>query len=908
MTSERLFIDKNYYQTFMEEGGNEEPIKILGELFNTEQQKEVTDLSYLRFAQGEVYFRNQDYEAAVFKWENVHNELKPWALKNIGDAHVELELYEIAVENYQAVKTDSDDLKIEVLLQLFSVYKQRGKLQMAANSIKNAVELNPDYPNVTEMARVFFEDQSEYKSAVELAMSEAIRTESLSWFEVLESYIEQGHTAEMAPATFHEVLMSLYTRHQSRFESLVAALWSSYKQHDLSLQWLKEMNRLLLDINPSPSLTWKKLTKLYEETYTELMNGTFLIEDLFDYIPNHVTNWMKIATGSDALAVSAAVLAWKDLYPTWLDETIVSEAESLLSRSPYEGPELEDVIRIFDLIRKWAKKNGFILNEREEWLIDEVLDSNHFHLIMTGTEAVGKSELVNKLLGIERADELTHATVQYKHAEHTEMEVITDQEVRSLVERNELDQTVKTEQTLIHYKMPQPFLNRNRLTLIDAPVVNQEESRSELFSYLHAADGLLFVMDASTHLTYQEIELAIKIRERAPEIPIHFLLSDPQQHADNRIGADSLEEITSWIQTYFPSSSVLVYRPFSRHDSKVEEVKQLIQSMVQEYNPENELKRKILHVSKQLIKLLLEKRVDMENTLVETLKWNEEIASKLDGAIHQLHDLQEEKVEIIKKNYRIITDQMREDLLARIPDLLAKCAKLVKEDSDFDNIHDTVNDEMNKQIHTYMNEEALPSLTIAIQEWISLSEEEFKNSQEYLDEMAESFNQLASEAIISLDCDFKVLSDWRRDVDRMTSGSIPLEKTNILKSSASSQFIMKNADKLFGAIVKNKGMIQNKYKQFIETKDYSKTAESITDTFMQQFEFFEKTLERDISMFFATPYAELNKAVEDNQHEMEVNEQSLTKMRENPEIYTDPLTLFELQLKGACHSPNFVEN
>jgi len=814
------------------------------------------------------------------------------------ELHSQFYFLQIAEEYYQTVNTDSVDLRTEVLLQLFSLYKQLGKLDMAANSIKQAVDLNPDYPNVTDLARAFFEDQHDFSNAVVLAMGEAIRTESLLWFEVLESYMEQDHTAGMAPATFREVMTTLYSLNQSRFESLLVTLWRSYEQKDLSLQWLKEINNLLLEINPRPTHTWKELSKLYKETYVKLMNGNLLIDDLSPYIPNHLTNWMKISNGSDAWVASSSVLTWNELYPNWMDGTVVSEAESLVSHSPHGKNGQDDVFKIFASIRKWAKTNGLILGEREEWLIDELLDSNHFHLMITGTEAVGKSVLVNELLGRKMSNESTSATVLFKHADQTEILAITDQEVRSIAEPSGLDQIVEAEQTLISYKMPLSFLNSNMLTLIDTPVLlNRGKSRNALFTNLNVADGLLFVMDASFLLTYNAIEPAIKIREQAPELPIHFLLSDTGESTNNEVSPVSLEETTTWIQTYFPNARVFANRPLSKNNSQVEEVTEFIQSMVQGYNLEEEMERKIFHSSKQLIKLLLEKRIEMENSLIETIKWNEEMAMKLDGTLYQLSDLQEENVQVIKKNYKIIKDKMRQDLLENIPNLLATCADLVKQDSDFDNIHVTFNDEMNKQINHHIDDVALPDLTIAIQGWIATSEEAFKDSKEYLDGMSESLNQLSGEEKLCLACDFKVLDDWRRDVDRMTIGSIQLEKSNILKGSTSSQFILKNADKLFGAIIKNKGMLQSKYKQFIQTKDYSKTAESITDTFMQQFEFFEKSLERDIKMFFANPFAVLNKAVEEKQDEIKANEQSLNKMRENPEKYTDPLTLFELKIR-----------
>lgn len=82
MTFEELLIDKLYYKnTFMKEDEFEHPIRVLGEAYLAEQQNELAELSYIRFAQGEVYFHNKDFESAIFKWENIENELEPWAKK-----------------------------------------------------------------------------------------------------------------------------------------------------------------------------------------------------------------------------------------------------------------------------------------------------------------------------------------------------------------------------------------------------------------------------------------------------------------------------------------------------------------------------------------------------------------------------------------------------------------------------------------------------------------------------------------------------------------------------------------------------------------------------------------------------------------------------------------------------------
>ncbi|WP_060668523.1 hypothetical protein [Oceanobacillus caeni] len=81
MSFDHQLKTKSYYQTYMQENDEKQALLILGEKYVAERQKEVFDLSEIRFAQGEVYYLNKDYEAAIFKWENVSGELLPWARK-----------------------------------------------------------------------------------------------------------------------------------------------------------------------------------------------------------------------------------------------------------------------------------------------------------------------------------------------------------------------------------------------------------------------------------------------------------------------------------------------------------------------------------------------------------------------------------------------------------------------------------------------------------------------------------------------------------------------------------------------------------------------------------------------------------------------------------------------------------
>ncbi|MBN6206313.1 hypothetical protein JYK21_07600, partial [Ralstonia pickettii] len=316
MTTENVLINKSYYQTIIDKNEKEHPIKILGEMYMEEMQGERPDLSSIRFSQGEVYFLNHDFEAAIYKWQHpLDEEFIPWAQKNIADAHMEMGLLGDAENFYLGVQTESVILKSEVLLQLFSLYIEQDQLEKSVETIKKAVELNPDYSYVTKVAKTYFEDINDWENAVELAVNEAIRTESLSWFEVLEGYGRKGLTSKFEPNYFNELLIVLLHMDKKRFENLTEVLWSSYKQSDYYLLWLEAINDLLLDRTIEQTYKWEKLPILFKETYFDLISGRFLIRDISHLIPNHLTNWLVLSSVSDSFISSTAILSWNEVFP-----------------------------------------------------------------------------------------------------------------------------------------------------------------------------------------------------------------------------------------------------------------------------------------------------------------------------------------------------------------------------------------------------------------------------------------------------------------------------------------------------------------------------------------------------------------------------------------------------------------
>lgn len=71
--------------------------------------------------------------------------------KNIADAYFELNQLSYAENIYTSITTDNKILMIEIRLQLLSLYIEQNNFDSAFGVIKEAVSLNPDYPNVTKL-------------------------------------------------------------------------------------------------------------------------------------------------------------------------------------------------------------------------------------------------------------------------------------------------------------------------------------------------------------------------------------------------------------------------------------------------------------------------------------------------------------------------------------------------------------------------------------------------------------------------------------------------------------------------------------------------------------------------------------------------------------------------------------
>ncbi|MED4924294.1 GTP-binding protein [Anoxybacillus geothermalis] len=898
MGFEQQLVHKTFYETLVE-AGERDIVRALGEMFFAAHQ-DGADLSSIRFAQGEVYFHRRDYEAAIFKWEQVQrDDLRPWAQKNIADSCYELGRLELAEELYRSIETDSETLQAEIMLRLFSLYRELGENAKADDMIKRGVSRYPDYPNMTEWARAFFEEQGDWESAVELALGETLRTSARRWVDILIGYVEQGHARVMAPERFSRCLALLYETDRVKFERLVQALWNGYRDGDLYFSWLAEWNRLYEELEIRRDYDWKRIPVLLADAYAGLMKGPYRLKELVEVAPPLVKSWMSLADGPEAAAAAAALLAWSEKFPEAFQEETINDAAKRLVHA--KRPVRETGVSLFDEIADWAEEQRAGSHFRFRWVVRQLSDSRTHCVLVAGASRHERLAFLRTLVGEAALAAPSAPVLAWRNGGELEVAKISDDQFTVFSSIDEFQQAAGgranrfPDDVVIECAAPFSLVPQGIVLLDIGPLGGRASSDHEALVSFSLADSILFLLNGEDPFSSADEQLLLRLHERAPHVPMYVLLPPGDGMVDEEETARIVEEVEAHVRTIVPEARVIVYSPHapSRKQQQaliglLEEMRRCVSSVRRE--------EAILTTTGRFIAHLFRQRAEAESRLAELVVWKKEMAAKLSGAIHQLGDLQEEKTAKTAKSFHTVLADMRGELTKAIPDLLRNMAELVGENSDFSRLPLELNDKANERLRAYLNEEVLPKLRVAMEQWIAAAEDEFNECQVFLHEMSEGFNAMFGEERLMLECDFRIVADWRRDISRLTSGA-QIEKLNIFLRRTPGQLLLKGAGKLLGAFAQNKAMLAQKYKQLIETQDYIDVAETAARQLLLPFEWFAKSIERDVTQFFQAPATMLRETLERLELEIAAQEGELKQMRTNPEAYRDPLVLFGIRLR-----------
>ena len=500
-------------------------------------------------------------EAAIFKWESIQNELEPWAKKNIADSYYELGMLSSAEDVYTGIQTESTVLTMEVSLQLFSLYIEKNKLKSAYRIIEKALSIDSDYPNVSELARVFYEEQEDWNNAVKLAVKESIRTKNPEWFTILREYADLGYTTSFAPSYFYDLLITIYEEDRTQFKEMVLSLWTSYQGHSTEhKEWMTTVNTIFEYVEVLPNENWDEVAAQFQDAYIQFLEGENLVKDLEGFMPSLLTNWLKVSKAYKPVFPAAATLAWNDVFSYSIDPMTVEEAESFLLQEEYHHARLEEVIIFLNKVVDWSERNEAPVGHKTKWIAEQLLNMGEYHLVIAGSSSSGKSTFVQSVLG-ESVGEAEASTAIYSHHnQQVEVTEIHDRGVNKIESIADFEELMQRE-AFIEYKIPSEFLKKNKTALID--VQNGNKQIDDLTSFYPVADGLLYVLNAEAPFNSEDRKTLRKLAEADQPVNVHFLLNKMDKITHTERSEELIESVRNKAREWFPTGrglTILVSR------------------------------------------------------------------------------------------------------------------------------------------------------------------------------------------------------------------------------------------------------------------------------------------------------------------------------------------------------------
>lgn len=902
MMIEDKLVTKTYFELFIGDTDSH-PIKLLGDLFLREHRKEIPDASHIRYSQGEVYYHHHDYEAAIYKWENVHNELRPWALKNCGDAYMDLELYESAEKVYQSIHTNSQVLQSEILLQLFYLYKKVNNMEKARVVIKELIQLNPN-PEVYKLALQFFENQEEFQNAIQIAMEAGNRLRELDWFIILKNYIDSNHTKNIAPSLFYHALKTIETLDYSFLEDFVESIVNSYSEHGRLIHAISEINQFFLQMNKK-SYKWEKLPKVYESVYKHLMSGNYTLKELDGMLQEFFAVWIELVDERNAMYAASSIFSWNEKFQSKLERGVLKKAEQMIFHSNPSIDVWKETESLHKQLFEWALKNRLQVDAKSQFLLDKLLCLEEKNIGVVSLAGVEQSIFINSLLNEPvLLDEESKVPSFFQDYESLVINEYYDEGTTYLDSIDSYSQLVcekrRNLDSLISVKLPNRSLREGSFNLIDIPQMNSISMKKEQIEIIYRfVDEFIFIFTEATNMRNQEVELIKHLIENYSESPITFIVFNClDDRKRNRLIKD--------IQFYLPRVKITDYRTSNKSR------KQLI-SLLKNTNHIDVLKKnrekKYLMVLKMVVENFFKQRERAEGHIADDIRHKVDVLSRLNGAFHQLADIEKEKAEKILSSYSMLKDLMKKEMENEISILLKRCEEKVTEERDFRTLHEELNDEMNEEIDKYLNETLLPSYLKRLNEWMETSKEELKLGEQFLQDLATSFNSMLNTDEFHFPCNFQILEDWKRDIDRLTSKPV-VQKKEILKKHSPSAIMLKNTGKIISAISPNKAFLVKSYKNLIKNESYKEVVASISKHILEPFYIIEQGIERDVAVFFKGAVDLLQQYIEKLKKEIEQDKENMEKLRSNPEYFKEPLLLFDIlisQYQYIADAQNYVK-
>jgi GTP-binding protein EngB required for normal cell division len=907
--SEQLLIAKKYYQSLET---NEDILKNILSLSSKLKQlgnKTAGNANEIRFAQAEIYWLLEDYEAAISKWENIKGtELSGWALKNIGDAYYELDMYEKAESSYLTVPMGSFILKIENLLSLYNLYIKENNKDKAHRIVNKLVEADFSYGNVSELALLFFEEIKDYLSAVTLVINRLEFSYDKNYISNLYNYLEASKDCIIPPSSWaSELLVLLWNIDKNTFVSLFQTINAYYFDSAYFLDWYDclfeasgktdhQIIQTLLDDQPSI---------VYQSTDL-LLSGTYSIADIKPIIENHLPKYYSICQPSPLKSSLGAILkAWEEAYPDSISETVLKD----IAFTRTKIYRIENMNSFYSNMKKWLESIELDYDLHSGWWLDYWLADNNKKVMIAGSFSNGKSSFINSVLqeDILSSDQLPTTSaitiIQYgqtKQLLELKNSSISQMDLDSLHTKTTInhEQSSNLSNSLISLQVNVGSLLENSITLIDTPGFNDENKHNNpTYDHLYLADELLFLFNAETPYKKTEKEALLKMKERQPELPISFILNKAD-YLDEEEREEVLEDVERKLTKNFNQEIAII--PYSSVYPEEDE-QQLLKDYFGKFDKtiyQRRIYKAIPYFNQfltQFPKYLEAREQSLNSVILLRKKQLEGLGQIKQSFSNYKNEAVSQAAQLYIKN--VVThvyDEIKEQTLHG----LRQFSNRLNINTNLDNVHLLLDQEMNNWLEANLTNTVIPLIYHQFGSWLQSNykllnsiELEMQKIRVEVEDMvnASQENPIFLEKRILIE---KMKKSFQQTVQTTTYNRIDiLNKINPLKS------ILNGVGRLLGGKSHTATLKIDQYRNYLETKSYEEATSQYLFNITKPLGTFEDHIRSEFNQIFLEFEDFLDSEIRSSKEDMIKHAQLLKNLYTEKDTYFETINIFKLKIR-----------
>lgn len=900
---EQLLTNKQFYQSLTEGENQLQTVTTLSSKLNGSAAGEKDDI---RFAQAELYAQIEDYETAIFKWENVKKaELSGWALKNMGDIYQLMDLVDKAEASYLAVCLPAPILKMETLLSLFELYEKAGDSKKAHRVMNDLVSTNFSYKNVTDLALKFFEQINEYISATELIVNQLEKRYEEKYIKLIYKYLQETQDSMIPPSSvFSRLIYLLFEEESDELARMYHVLTEYYTESPYFLDWFDclfaankktgfHLSRFLSD----------ELAETFYQSINSLLNGTYApseIKHIFELqLPKYYQHCSEAAIKN---SIAAMLQAWEQVFPGTINLSLIKNATFPSEKTDH----IEQVSAFFLALKEWISSLELDGDSFNEWWLNYWLLDRNKKVMIAGNFNNGKSSFINSILG----DEIVLPggvpttsvvnIIQYGPQQcllelnETSIKEVAIENLQSKTTINHADDS-SLSGNLIALQVQANSLKTNMVTLVDTPGFNDQNNENPTYQYLHLADELLLVLSSETPFTKKEKGYLEKIVSTQHDLPIRFVLNKAD-YMDEDEREEIIEDLERKLAKHF-HENVVIY-PYSSLYPDMEE-QQNLRNYFSQQEPsifEKRIKEAIPYfygLLKNIPVLIKAKEHKINNTVLLRKKEIEDLKELKRKVDRYKNAVISQAVHNYIKD--VITETYEESKPYTLNGLKQFSAKL--DPNTLENAHLYLDREINDWLEFNLRQTIIPLIYHRFENW--LQKQKFTlnlinadlrqfhlDVEDILNSTQEKRTPIPKDIIID---NFK--NHFR------TSANISYQQIDILKKFNPFQTILKGVGRLLGGKSHSATLKIEQYRNFLETKAYDEAASQYLYNITKTLGSFESLLRNELNEVFQDLEKYIDDEIDFSTGEMMKHAQQLKDFKDQKETYIENAKTFEVKIR-----------